>query len=80
MKYTQSNPLKILTPRKYITTENWPGESPVEVLHMDDQYDALSFVPGVEVLLSQAFTKEMAQAADSLKFIQATGTGIERID
>ena len=50
MIYTQSNPLRILTPRRYITTENWPGESPVEVLHMDDQYDALSFVPGVEAV------------------------------
>ena len=80
MTFTRDKPLRILTPRRYIKSENWPGQTPVEILHMADIYDASPFHLGVDVLLAQVFTKEMAHAADSLRLIQATGTGIERID
>jgi phosphoglycerate dehydrogenase-like enzyme len=80
MIYSPKNPLRILTPRKEVTEEVWPGEIPVEILHMDGWHDAQLLLPKVEVLLSQVFSREMAHAAGSLKLIQAMGAGIERID
>ena len=80
MIYTKSRPLRILTPLKLVSTENWPGETPVEILHMDSWGDAGNLMPGVDVLFNQVFTKEMAEDADSLKFIQATGAGIGLVD
>lgn len=80
MSYSQDRPLRILTPRKEITLDNWPGQTPVEISYMDGWYDETVLFQGVEVLLSQIFTTEMARAAESLRLIQAMGAGVERID
>lgn len=79
MSKHSNRPLKLLTPIKIITAENWPGEIPVEIRYASSLTDA-SMLPGTDVLLSQAFTKEMAQKADSLKLIQSVGAGFENID
>ena len=73
------SPLTILTPIKIITSDNWPGETPVEIRYASSLTDS-TLLPGVDILLSQAFTKEMAQKADSLKLIQSVGAGYENID
>ena len=80
MLYTQSRPLKILTPLQTLTSENWSGETPVEILHADGWDDAGGLIQGIDVMLGLVFTKEMGEIADSLKFIQTIGAGIDRID
>ena len=80
MRQRSGRPLRVLTSVREVTSENWSGETPVEVTHMAGWFDAGPLLPGVDVLLSQAFTEEMAKAADSLRLIQSTGAGIESID
>ena len=78
MDKLSASPISILTPIKIMTPDSWPGETPVEIRYASGLTDS-ALLPGTDVLLSQAFTKEMAQKADSLKLIQSIGAGYENI-
>lgn len=73
-------PIKILTQIRLVTQENWPGEVPVEFFYANDQSELVAMLPGIDVLLSEVFTKEMGAAASQLKLIQCAGAGYEKID
>ena len=45
-----------------------------------DEVEILSRVPDVDVLVTLAFTREMAAAARRLKLVQVPGAGLDRID
>lgn len=80
MATPSGHPFTVLTPFRAITAANWPGETPVEIRHASDVSEYLSLLPGTDVLLSQVFTRTMAQVADSLKLVQSSGAGVEQID
>ena len=45
-----------------------------------DEAGVLSLMPDVDVLVTMAFTREMAAAAKRLKLVQVPGAGLDRID
>jgi phosphoglycerate dehydrogenase-like enzyme len=45
-----------------------------------EEASIVSKLPGVDVLVSMAFTREMGAAADGLKLVQVPGAGLDRID
>jgi len=80
MATSSGHPLTVLTRLRAVTAANWPGETPVEIRHASDIAECLALLPGTDVLLSQVFTRAMAQVADSLQLIQSSGAGVEHID
>ncbi len=53
--------------------------APCEVT-VADASDIVSSLPGVDVLVTMAFTREMGAAATRLKLVQVPGAGLDRID
>lgn len=72
-------PLKNLTQIRQFNRDAWPGEESVEFVYGGVSEHA-QLLPGIDVLISQRFTKEMGAAADSLKLLQLQGSGYENID
>jgi phosphoglycerate dehydrogenase-like enzyme len=52
---------------------------PCEVV-VDDEAGIVARLPGVDVLVTLAFTREMAAAARRLRLVQVPGAGLDRID
>ena len=76
----QETPIKILTPYRALTQENWPGETPVEFHYADDAAEMAAKMPEVDVVLSMYFTEEMGAMADHLKLVQCAGIGLDKIE
>ncbi|MDA0350566.1 MAG: 2-hydroxyacid dehydrogenase [Verrucomicrobia bacterium] len=76
----QNTPIKILTPYRVLTHENWPGETPVEFHYADDEAGMAAKMPEVDVVLSMYFTKAMGAMAGPLKLVQCAGIGFDKID
>jgi phosphoglycerate dehydrogenase-like enzyme len=47
---------------------------------VDDETGIVARLPGVDVLVTLAFTREMGEAARGLKLVQVPGAGLDRID
>ena len=75
-----AEPLKILTPFPVFTNDRWSGETAVDITVETDVSRHADLIGDTDILLSQVFTAEMAQAANALKFIQSSGAGTELID
>jgi phosphoglycerate dehydrogenase-like enzyme len=45
-----------------------------------DETAVAALMPGVDVLVTMGFTREMAQAARRLRLVQVPGAGLDRID
>ena len=80
MNMKPSTPIKILTPYRALTQENWPGETPIEFHYADDAAEMAAKIPEVDVVLSMFFTKEMGAMASRLKLVQCAGIGLDKID
>jgi len=72
-------PIRVLTPFQALLDSPWPGSEPVALEYATVEETA-DHIEGCDVLLTQFFTQEMADRATSLRLIQSTGAGIERID
>lgn len=80
MSNSPHTPIKILTPFRQATPDNWPGEVPVEFYYADDEASVTALLPAMDVLLSFVFTPKMGAAANKLKLIQCPGAGTDYID
>jgi len=80
MDTKQSTPIKILTPYRALTQENWPGETPVEFHYADDAAEMAAKIAVADVVLSMFFTKKMGAMAGRLKLVQCAGIGLDKID
>ena len=80
MNTKQTTPIKILTPYRALTQENWLGETPVVFHYADDAAEMAAKIPEVDVVLSMFFTKEMGAMAGPLKLVQCAGIGLDKID
>ena len=80
MNTKQTTPIKILTPYRALTQENWLGETPVIFHYADDAAEMAAKIPEVDVVLSMFFTKEMGAMAGPLKLVQCAGIGLDKID
>jgi phosphoglycerate dehydrogenase-like enzyme len=52
---------------------------PVEISRVDET-TVVAAMPGVDVLVSMAFTREMGAAAGRLRLLQVPGAGLDRVD
>ena len=80
MNTKQNTPIKILTPYRALTQENWPGETPVVFDYADDAAEMAAKMPEADVVISMFFTKEMGAMAGPLKLVQCAGIGLDKID
>ena len=52
---------------------------PCDFIHTDEK-NAVDMLPGVDVLVTLIFTREMGASAKQLRLIQVPGAGLDRID
>ena len=78
--HKQQTPIKILTPFRQVTPDNWPGQVPVELFYANDEAGLINLLPEMDVFLGFVFTQKMGAAAQQLKFLQCSGTGTDGID
>ena len=72
-------PVRVLTPWPGAADGVWLGSEDVTVKYVGIG-QTVDHIADCDVLWSQWFTPEMGERATSLRLIQSTGAGIERID
>ena len=80
MTNKRDRPIKILTPFRQATPDNWLGEVSVEFYYADDEASVTALLPAMDVMLSFVFTPNMGAVANKLKLIQCPGAGTDYID